>query len=328
MFELLLNWPAWCGKPTAKKIAEFENATELKNNFNDLYTRAVDLFKWNGGPDTINWRFAEACWLNDGQFFVVHERDGYLGLAGIATGSVNVNGVPVEANCYGLNGFNKTYKLWVKGSNLKELRTPASGLVPAGEALAVLGKDNPSSYPFVNYIIVAAERMTQAMRSADVIVENMKQPAIITCDESLVDTAVKALNDRKRNHTAVLSTGSLAFDSVKVWKTDVEPAALTAMWEHLERIETRANETLGIPDASQVDKKERLLVDEVNANEETVDNNIERRLSMRKEFIEHLQEAFPGDFDDLTVELRVQPKDGIMEEDIETEGEDNEQVQA
>lgn len=323
MFNFLGIWPTFTGKPTAKKIAELENAQEWSNNFNDLYTRALNEIAWEGGPDSINWRFVEMCLLNDGQCIIAKLPDGYLALASLGTGSVNVYGQPVEAHGWGLNGFNKKFKLYIPGTEVAQVRNTASGLTKAAtnNPEAVLCKDNPAMYPFINYILVASERITQAMRSADVIVENMKQPAIITCDESLVDTAVKVLKNRNRNHTAVLSTGSLNFDSVKVWKTDVDPQSLTAMWEHLERIESRVNETLGIDDASQIDKKERLLVDEVNANQEEVSHNMERRLEMRREFIEHLKIAFPGDFEDVTVGLRIEPEDDIIEgEDADPNG--------
>ena len=51
-------------------------------------------------------------------------------------------------------------------------------------------------------------------------------------------------------------------------------------------------ELLGVNNNPNVDKKERLLVDEVNANNEATEDNISHRLKERELFCERVNKAF------------------------------------
>lgn len=74
---------------------------------------------------------------------------------------------------------------------------------------AVLGYDNANAYPYVSYLVTAAKRLTDMMRSMDVVIQNLKQPVIITCEESMVNTVKETLNQRESNVTAIISSGRL-----------------------------------------------------------------------------------------------------------------------
>ena len=311
------------GNMSAKKLAKFESDMEFLNTFNNLFNSAMNVFKWNGLPETCNERFLERSLLLRGSALLVRENDNFLNLACVPGSGYNIYGEFTNAWGYGLNGWNKQYTTWIDGADLTADVKKIAGnyTVQEGETNAVICRDNRLMYPYLQYIILAAKRLTDTMRSMDVVVQNLKTPVIITCEDSSVNNVKELLKARADNETAVVGHGSLPVDSFKVWDTKANPATLKAMWEHYERLDNQWKELFGINSLSQVDKKERLLVDEVNANNQSADMNLDKRLACREKFCERLNAAFGLN---VSVEIRIQPETEPIEENTgDGEGDNN-----
>lgn len=297
-----------CGWPTnvsKKKIEQYRNSIEFYNNFMNLYNMALDIFEWIDLPETCNSRFLEQSLLTRGQAILTKEpNDHYLNLGSSPGGKWNIYGEPVESHGYGLNGFHKLYNLYIDGADIStDVIRNTSGMLTYSYD-AVLCRDNEAVYPYINYIMIAAERLTNAMRATDTVVQNLKQPVIVTCEESMLNSVRQALNDREANVSAIISSGKLPLDSFKIWDTHANPDTLKVMWEHYERVDCQVHEFFGIDSAAQTDKRERLLVDEVNANENIVSHNLDKRLKEREKFCERVNKAFGLN---ISVKLRNTP---------------------
>lgn len=275
-----------------RKLAKYETDREFINNFQRLFNLSLNTFEWTGLPETCNERFLEMSLLLYGAAIIVEQEGAYINLAFAQGANINVYGEPMNGYGYGLNGFNKEYNLYIDGA--EQSSVVVDGIAQKGSKKydAVMCRDSRTAYPYVNYLLTAAQRLTRAMRTMDVISQNLKQPVIITCEESMVNSVKENLNQRGDNVSAIISSGKLPIDSFKVWDTKVNPDTLKVMWEHFERLDSQVKELMGINNLAQVDKKERLLVDEVNANNEATEESVEHRLVERQKFCERVNKAF------------------------------------
>ena len=264
-----------------KKLAKFENDIEFQNTFFEYFNMAVDTFEWEGLPPTCNARFMEMCLILDGvATFVQDSTYGFLTLkASPVAENYNVYGETDVINGYGWNGFNRAYKAYMEGSDNKDVQ-------------AVLIRDNPTCYPFVQHILMQSNRLTSTMRSLDVAVKKMKVPYYITCDESQKSSVERILNDVDDNVERIIVNRSTMENMFEVLPTKIDPSLISHFWEHYENVDCKLRSTLGIQNAANQDKKERLLVDEVNANKEATSANVDLRLESRKRACKAINEIF------------------------------------
>lgn len=298
---------------SVKRAKQIQNSREYLNQFYHLYNLAMAVFSWKNLPETCNARALEHQLLIRGQALLAQPTGlGYINLGSTTTGYWNVYGEPVQAYGYGVNGFNALFDLYIKGGspattqawlsiNLEQNSTLS---VPSDftQGTAVWCRDNAATYPYLNYLMSAAIRMADMQRAADVAANNLKQPILITCEESLINSSKEAMKQRDENMPAIMSSGKLNLDQIKIWDVKSNPENLRGIWEHYERIENQVARHLGIRTATQVDKKERLLVDEINAGQDITEFNLEKRLHYRKDFCEAVNEHFGLNID---VELKV-----------------------
>ena len=304
-----------------KKLARYETDMEFINTFNRLMNLALDIFKWEGLPDTCNARFLELSLLLYGKAILVNRDGAYINLAFASGADLNVYGEPMNGYGYGINGFNEQFKLYIDGAEQSSVVLNGIGQDGAKNYNGVMCRDNTLAFPYVNYIFTAARRLTQTMRSTDVIAQNLKQPIIITCEESMIKSVKEALNQRDGNVNSIISSGKLPIDSFKVWKTEADPNTLKVMWEHYGNLDSQVKELLGVNNNPNVDKKERLLVDEVNANNEATEDNISHRLKERELFCKRVNKAFGLN---ISVSLNVENNvDNVGNVEDETEGDED-----
>ena len=300
-----------------RKLAKYETDREFVNTFNRLFNAALNTFRWEGLPATCNERFLEISLMLYGNALIADRDGAFVNLACASGGEINIYGEPLTAYGYGLNGWNEKYNLYIDG--MEESRVVLDGVARDGSENynAVMCRDNKVSYPYVNYVFMAAQRLTRAMRTMDVVCQNLKQPVIITCEESMVKTVRETLNQRGDNVNAIISSGKLPIDSFKVWDTKANPDTLKVMWEHYDSLDAHVKELFGVNNNAQIDKKERLLVDEVNANNEATEQSVEHRLAERQLFCERVNRAFGLN---LSVSLNVSRPHGEDEaEEMEVE---------
>lgn len=308
------NLPLDLSGMSRKKLAKFENSVEFLNTFQQLYTAAMNVFKWDGLPETCDERMIERALLLSGRVMFVEMEGSILSLAGGGSSELTIYGYPVRGWGWGFNGFSKEFKLYVEGANISsDVIKTASGIKGKGYE-AVLGYDNSNCYPFINYIYQASRRMTEIMREMDVVCKNLKQPTIITCDESMLNTVREVMNQNDSNVSAIISTGRLPIESFKVWDTKANPDSLPALRAQYEWIHNQIKLMLGLTANEQVDKRERLLVDEVNATNDTKYDNVEKRLVYRQRCADMVNEAFGTS---ISVSLRNREE---VEDDVDPEG--------
>ena len=280
-------------KLSKKKWAQLQNNAEARRYFVKFYNLFVNEFEWEGDiPDTIDSRWIEHCLLTNGSMTVFEQDGGYMALGSTPTGLLNPYGEPLAAWVYGMNGFNRQVSLYTPGSEkLRALRNAERGM-QYGPYEGVLCRDNRAMFPYIDYLRAAAVRCANAMRACDVSVENMKVPFFILADEKQVNTIKEVLKQREENLPAILSNKNLGLGTFEVFPTTSNPEILKTFMEYEEEVENKLLELGGLNVEAVSNKKERLLVDEVNANNEEINMNADVRLAEREIFCERLEKAF------------------------------------
>lgn len=276
-----LSYWMYSGKTKQKQVNKFKNDRSYLNAYNTLFNLCINMFEWEGLPDTIDERFMEGTLITNGRVAIAKDEElGFIALPFTNQDLVTIYGYSPRINLYGRNGYNKEFDAYVISAD-------------NSIANAVRGYDNPSGYPYVNIINEAAERISETSRSIDVGTTKLKNPYIIMANANRKHEVEQYMKALKENHDAILLAESLAMeDAIKVEKVQFDVAALDALWEQKRRYSSEAREALGIENNENIDKSERLLVDEVNANNTVTQMNLDVRLRSRQEFCEIVNEQF------------------------------------
>ena len=158
------------------------------------------------------------------------------------------------------------------------------------------------------------------MRTCDVCASGLKSPYLISCEDNQVQTVRDALAARQDNvATIVGSSKSISSDMFRVWPTATDPGNLSAVWTQYCNIFNQILEILGINTNQMSDKKERLLVAEVESNNDLITRNAKKRLNMRQKFADECNECFGLN---ITVKLKYGGEDNYGRPD-DTEGVDD-----
>ena len=262
-----------------KKLNAFKNSAERRNAFMNLYNLALDTFEWEGLPETCDARFLEMQLLVMGYAGIYNNPDAGLQTLGFLPLRFNTYGQPVEGNAFGYFGQVDKVNCFVKGSI-------------NDNANAVMLRDNLSAYPMINYITMYAERLANTMNAIDSTSFNLQIPYLITCEQSQVNSFKELFNKVDMHEPVIPVSDALNPDNIQPMILNPNPEILRAQWDHYRNLDNEIRTFLGIQNQCNNDKKERLLVDEVNSNNAVTDDHIAMRLRQREEFCENINSFF------------------------------------
>lgn len=258
-----------------KKVALYENDIEFQNMFYNLLNILMYSFSIEGLPDSCNERFFKLNLIFNGYAALIKDPDlGYLSLGvrpTVNSSQLNIYGEFPDVMAFGWNGFNKQYTNYMYGTDNTD-------------AEAVICRDNDMMYPIVNIIWIYAKRLTDTMRTLDVTARKLKTPYFITCDEAQKSSIKKILDDVDFNQDSIIANRSTMPNEFNVLQTGVQPESVRVLWEHYSNLESEIRTFLGINSAANLDKRERLVVDEAEANDILTDINIQYRLKSYQQF--------------------------------------------
>lgn len=276
-----------------KKMEKYENDLEFQNVFYNLLNIALYSFSFEGLPNTCNERYFKLCLILHGAAALINDNElGFLtlGCTPMMAGDLNIYGEWPKVNAYGWNGFNKMYSCYMYG-------------VDNTDAEAIICRDNDCMYPMINTLLMYTKRLTDTMRTLDVTAKKLKTPYFITCDESQKTSVKKILDDIDFNKDSIIANRSTSPNEFNVLQTGVQPESVRVLWEHYSNLESEIRTLLGINSAANLDKRERLVVDEAEANDILTDINIKYRLESYKTFCDTANRMFGLN---LTVNSRIE----------------------
>lgn len=251
-----------------KQLNQYLNTVTNQLLINKLSAVVKTLFKWDGLPDTIKSEYIEMALYTNGQAcFFNDSKYGFMALRCNSNRALNVYGYPVSYNAYGI-GYQKT--------------------VPVNKGVWI--RNNINLIPMRDIVLLYANKLTEIYRTADINVQAQKMPWILAGDEKTRFSLQTILNDINDNKGAFIVDKSLDLKGLQVLITQA-PIVLAELMDYKSEILNDFLTELGINNAA-VDKKERLLTDEVNSNNQFIDLCGSTWLSTRQQAAEEINEMF------------------------------------
>lgn len=237
--------------PNAKKASkkEVENNLKYFDYFHFLSNIAQSIFEWQGLPDSMNERFLEKSLFENGICGVFEHFD-----FGLINTKVTQSG---EINMYDESTH---YQAFANGGICENIKRSEMALI----------RNNPSETPTSQLVILYADKLLECDLAFSVNVANQKTPLLIETDINTKLTIENILKKVQIGEPVII--GKKGFDmneKINVLNTKVDFIADKITATKLD-IYAEFLTRLGINNANQ-QKKERLITDEVNANNEFID---------------------------------------------------------
>ena len=273
----------------------FRDAMLLNSDtYNDYLQRmkkiCLSMFDWVNLPPSMNARFLEMCLFYNGQAALLYDNDyGYINTMAADGGSINIYGLPTEIQCYSYR-FNQR----------RELYMVDTGAEKGSECILVM--NNFERVPTATTITLFAYRLAEAQRTADVNIKAQRTPVLITTDQKQYFTLKKMYEEFDGNSPAIFADKNLiTADAMKAIKTEA-PFIVNDIMDYKVKIWDEFLLTMGLNNL--VEKKERLITDEANTNNEVVNLNLQALLVPRKEACRQFNEKY-GLMGDKAIDVKV-----------------------
>ena len=252
--------------------AIMNNATYIQY-FNRLVELSVSMFEWQGLPETIDPRYLELHLFQNGS--VVYFRDEVMGdlcLDCIANGQFDVYGNPISRRAY------SSYNQYQKTLN---------------ESDSVIIWNNYLRQPSVLDVKMFAKRLYNLDRIIDVNANAQKTPVLVQGTEKQRLTLVNLYKEFDGNAPFIFGDKNLDLNSLKAISTDA-PYVADKLYQLKTQIWNEALTYLGISNLN-IQKKERMITDEVQRNQGGTIASRYSRLEARREAVDKINRMFGTD---------------------------------
>lgn len=249
----------------------------------------LSMFEWKL-PPSMNARFLELCLYYNGQAALLYDDNyGFINTMCADGGYINLYGLPTELICYSYR-FNKRRSLY----------TTDTGEEKGQECILVM--NNYERVPTSATTSLFAYRLAEAQRTADVNIKAQRTPILITTDQKQFFTLKKMYEEYDGNTPAIFAdTNVITPDALKSLKTDA-PFIAQDIMDYKREIWNEFLTFMGISNLSE--KRERMISNEVDSNNELINLNLQALLNPRKEACRQFNEKY-GLMGDKAIDVRV-----------------------
>lgn len=258
----------------ALKDRQFWESARMNNyTFRQYYNRltelSVSMFDWKNLPDSVDPRFLELALFTDGMVvFFYDDVLGYLTLRCAIGGQMNVYRIPTKRRAYANNGYNKQLD----------------------EKNSVIIFNNFLHTNSRLDVEMFAKRLYNLDRAIDVNANAQKTPILITCEENQRLTLKNAYMKFDGNEPVIYGDKNLRPESFRVFNTNA-PYVADRLYQLKSQLWNEALTYLGISNIT-INKKERLITDEVERNQGGTIASRYSRLEARRQACKQINDMF------------------------------------
>ena len=250
-----------------------ENMRTYRLYLDQILEIAIARYKWNGLPNTIDERFLELtlCGKNGAVLFFKDENIGHLALPCTMSGRFNVYNIPIQRRAYAVNGYQAT-------------RDDSNSVIIYSNQL----HNGMSVY---NRLIQYAKDLYLIDSIIMVNVNAQKTPLMLLADEKQMLTLKNLYMKYDGNQPFIFGDrNDLNPNSIQALVTGA-PYVADNLYELKQNIWNEVLTFLGVPNV-QMNKKERLITDEVNRGLGGVFASRYSGLLSRRQACEQINEMF------------------------------------
>lgn len=308
------------------------NDTTYMDYLNRLTKIALSMFEWVNLPKSMNARYLEMCLFYFGVASLLKDKNyGFINTKCCSSGDLNIYGLPTKLHCFSYD-FSTDRKLY---TGLNPLDTEKQREAKE-QYECILVQNNWERIPTISSIEIFAYRLYQAQAVCDVNIQAQKTPILLIADETQRLFLENLYQQYNGNQPFIFGDkDQLGDKTIKSINTEA-PYIADKIINYKKEIWNEALEFLGI-NSLQTEKKERLITDEANSNNELINLNLQSFLAPRQEACRQFNEKFGLTGTDKEISVRVRSdlyniikkemsvtKDLLPELVFEKEGEDYE----
>lgn len=246
------------------------NNLTYRQYLNRLTELAISVFEWKNLPDTVDARYLELHLFETGcMVYFKDEVIGDLCLDCIVNGSLDVYGNPLLRRAY--SGYNNYQKL-LKYNN------------------SVIIWNNYLHGNSILDVEMFARRLYNIDRIIDINANAQKTPVLIIGNEKQRHTLINLYKEYDGNAPFIFGDKNLDINALKALSTDA-PYVCDKLYQLKTQIWNEALTYLGISNIN-IQKKERLITDEVTRNQGGTIASRYSRLESRRQAVEKINDMF------------------------------------
>lgn len=265
---------------------------------------SANRFKWEGLPDSVDVRYLELLLFNRALavFYREEDIDDYLALPAAGSGEINMYGNP------------KTFTVTAPGIsrtlNALDLKTEKAECVPIWA--------NYMRIPDLDIVLLYAKKLAALDRTIEINTENMRYTKVIVADENQRLSWVNIIRQHTEGQPVIFGTRGLDMSQVSAFDVAPHPDSVPKLITARHQLWNQCMTLLGINNSNQ-EKKERMVTDEVSANDDQVLTARAVALNARRQACEQLKKVFGLD---VTVDYVNSMEDPDPEEGEGNEGQE------
>lgn len=257
--------------PSYETLAERLNTLTFNDYLNRLGLLARSVFEWTNLPNNIEERFIERVLYEEGKLvFFEDEGLGIVATKVAESGPLNLYDNPTWVQPYA-TGFEIECK-------------------PIDYEECVFVRNNDMMLPTYDTILLYAMRLTEIVRSMDVNINAQKTPILIECSDKQILTLKRLYEEYTGNEPVIYGDKQIDLTGINCIKTDA-PFVADKLADLKDRVWNEAMTFLGLNNAN-TQKKERLITDEANANNQLIMASANVMLKNRKLACEMINKHF------------------------------------
>lgn len=280
----------YCTATKTKKKTKLQNLREFWQWLSYLSEMGINRYKITGDyPDTLDEKTILQSLFWYGSFCIFNDSGVWLSLPAMPASDLTVYGYPRKVNVFGRNGYNKTIGL-IQYSGEESVVNDGVSDIPVFDKRGFWVQEKKFMYPLANSAIITSERLADTMRGIDVARIRLKSPYIFLTIEEMRRTVEEFLNNIKDNDELIVPTGVFDPSKVQVEHLEYNPENIKAMRELVEWYLGQYLGFCGLNSNPASDKQERLLVDEINANDEETENNVKPEIEFMNKQLEFIND--------------------------------------
>ena len=260
------------------QLKQMKSVSNRLNNriFTDYFFRLMlisrSLFEWKNLPNGIDEKWIERFLFTDGAcIFYKDPEKGFMvakmGLRGNLNYYSEPTGVYPIAPNYVYDGPELT-------NNIN----------------AIIIRNNDDMIPTFPTIEIYAYKLANIDRTIDVNIQNQKTPLIVKCSDKQKLSLKQAITQRNENEFVIYADKNLDLSGVEVLNTE-SPVVFDKLQIQKNHVWNECMTFLGVNNAN-MDKRERLVADEVGANDEQVKASEDVMLKARELACKLINEMF------------------------------------
>lgn len=273
----------------AFNLQEFGKAPDItmltfQDFFFQLSMMAQSVFKWEGLPNGIDEKHLERYLFNEGRcMFFKNPETGWIITKCTNSGGLNINDEPTAIRPV------------TSGSEFIECTEKAPG------ENCVLIYNNDYAYPTYRSVLLRSARLTEMQRTIDINIHAQKTPVIIACSDKTRLSAKQVYKQWTGFEPLIVTDKTMDQIGMEMKVLNVAaPVVFDKLAIEKNRYWNECMTFLGINNAN-MDKRERLVDDEVQANNEQVGLCADAMLKNRQKAAKEMSEMCGCN---ITVKLR------------------------